>query len=415
MNNLSAPTIKTSVNTKDVRNCVPGSGRLDRQSNEECALGQVSQLAESLTDQEDNFSIRLVESNREFLELQTAWNDITENPLQGFHWHFGWWQHFGDEYQLQIYCLENNGKVVGIAPFFKDRWWGQSRLRFIGSGNVCTDYADVITDKKYRQTFINLIANQTQGLAGVELIELEGVDDRGPAKAFAAEYSDVSWDYQKTIDACWYLTLPDSWEKFCKAARGSLRRKIRKAEKRLKSEEVVIRSTADDLDFETAYQTLVELHQLRFKSKGEPGVFADPAFDSFLKRTSETLCREQKAEIIVAYVDSKPLGCHFYLLSDTGPQFYQGGVLTSRMDLEPGHLMFTYAIKKAIANGAQEFDFLRGDEPYKPFWGAVERELFLVRLVSKKLKPTLANMAYRFARRSKHVTVGAASRLRKSK
>lgn len=412
--NLLAPTLIELGNTKVVEDHVPQGRLSDRQNNQDETLDQMPQLIESSVDQGEQFTIRVVQSTDEFAELQTAWNKLTENPLQSFDWHFAWWQHFGGDHELQIYCLESKGEVVGIAPFFKDRWLGQNRLRFIGSGSACTDYADVIVDRNYRHTFINAIVNQTQRFADVDLIELEGVDNRGPVKAFAAECSDEAWEYQKTIDACWYLTLPDSWEKFCKAARSSLRRKIRKAEKRIKSGEVVIRSTDDDLDFETAYKTLVELHQLRFESKGEPGVFADPAFDSFLKQSAEKLCRQQRAEIIVAYADSKPIGCHFYLLSDSGPQFYQGGVLISRMDLEPGHLMFTYAIKKAIANGAQEFDFLRGDEKYKPFWGAVARELYSARIVSKKLKPTLTNMAYLYARRSKHLMVGVASKLRKS-
>ena len=366
-------------------------------------------------EQDQNFSIRVVQSNREFAELKSAWDNINQNPLQSFDWHFAWWKHFGDGCQLQIYCLESNGEVVGIAPFFKDRWLSQSRLRFIGSGSACTDYADVIVDPSIRKIFINEIANHSQQLAGVDLLELEGVDDCGPAEELTATYSDKAWVYQKTIDACWYLALPDTWDKFCKAAKSSLRRKIRKAEKRISKGEVVIRSTEDDLDFETAFGILVELHQLRFRSKGEPGVFADPVFYSFLKTSAKKLCGQQKAEIFVAYADSKPIGCHFYLFADSGPQFYQGGVLTTRMDLEPGHLMFTYAVKKAIERGCREFDFLRGNESYKPFWGAVARELYMVRLVSKKLKPTLANMAYRFARRSKHVMVGAASQMKAAK
>ena len=408
MNYLTGPTFKEA---KKIKGSQGQEDLLDRpEVGDESS--QKSEWNEVLTDQGDRLSIRLVRSTEEFAELETAWNRLAENPLSGFRWHFEWWTQFGDGSQLQIYCLENHGEVVGIAPFFQDRWLGQSRLRFVGSGKACTDYADLIVDRNYRQAFIAAIANETPHFAGVELIEFEGVDDRGPAESLAAEFSDKSWEYRKTVDACWYLTLPNSWEEFCKAARGSLRRKIRKAEKRLEAKEVVIRSTDDDLDFEIAFATLVKLHQVRFESKGEPGVFADPAFESFLKQSARELCSQQRAEIFIAYVDSKPIGAHFYLLADSGPQFYQGGVLTSRMDLEPGHLMFTYAIKKAIANGYREFDFLRGNEPYKPFWGAVRRELFMVRLVSKKLKPTLVNMAFRFARRSKHLLADAVSRLK---
>ena len=44
--------------------------------------------------------------------------------------------------------------------------------------------------------------------------------------------------------------------------------------------------------------------------------------------------------------------------------------------LSPGTLTIGHAIDQAIREGATEFDFLRGGEPYKYHWGAVDRVNF---------------------------------------
>ena len=74
---------------------------------------------------------------------------------------------------------------------------------------------------------------------------------------------------------------------------------------------------------------------------------------------------------------------------------YQSGVCDQSMRYEPGHLLFTHTIKRAISDGKAEFDFLRGNEPYKRYWGATERPLFKVRCVSNGLSATLKHQFIR--------------------
>ena len=44
--------------------------------------------------------------------------------------------------------------------------------------------------------------------------------------------------------------------------------------------------------------------------------------------------------------------------------------------LSPGTLMFGHSIAHAMGEGAREFDFLRGRERYKYFWGARDRPCY---------------------------------------
>lgn len=372
-------------------------------------LDQSAALTET---QSESFSLRMIQSDSELASLQESWDKISTEPLRGFIWHYQWWTEFAGSANLRVYGYERNGELVGIAPFFEDQWLGQSVLRFIGSGKVCTDYAGLIVSPQYHRQFVEALRDELNLDGGFDVIEMEGVDSRGPSEAFKSELESKFWSYEKLIDSCWYLELPETWEEFVKDSPRSLRRKIRKAEKRLGSGEVSIRSTSADLEFEQAFEILVELHQLRFEAKGEPGVFADPKFLSFLKLATKELCENRLAEINISYVDGEPLAAQHYLFCDSGPQFYQGGLRVDRMDLEPGHLMFTYAVKRAIERGSVEFDFLRGNETYKAFWGATERHLSMVRFVSRRAKPTLINYAFGKARAAKHALTKQVRRFR---
>jgi CelD/BcsL family acetyltransferase involved in cellulose biosynthesis len=54
--------------------------------------------------------------------------------------------------------------------------------------------------------------------------------------------------------------------------------------------------------------------------------------------------------------------------------YYLGGFEPEHARLSLGTILTARAIRHAIeADGAREFDFLRGDEPYKYTWGAQDR------------------------------------------
>jgi len=350
-------------------------------------------------------SLHKITTTNQLHQLQSDWDRLTLEPLRSFDWHMAWWNSFGHSFELNIYSYEVDGRVVGIAPFFVDRWMGQTRLRFLGSGTTCTDYAEIIVESEFRNDFVAAIADEIQIAKQIQMIELEGIDGSQPDDLICdllVSPRKTHWRYQKDLEPTWKLDISKTWEQFIASSKKSLRRKVKKAQKRLDSGEVKVRSTMDGLDFEFAFETLVELHQDRFISKGEPGVFADVQFTDFLRRAVGTLGEKRRAEILIGYFENRPIAAQLYLLGEEGPQLYQAGVRTSAMNLEPGHLMFTYAVKKSIERGYKVFDFLRGDEPYKSYWGAVPQKLLNVRCVSKQVVPTAIHQTYRGLRSLKH-------------
>jgi len=58
---------------------------------------------------------------------------------------------------------------------------------------------------------------------------------------------------------------------------------------------------------------------------------------------------------------------------------YIGGFDPRHSALAPGTLLIAHAVECALAEGAVAFDFLRGAEPYKYRWGAVDQTMFILR------------------------------------
>ncbi len=359
-------------------------------------------------------TLRIVSTTKQLIELKSAWQSLTQEPLRSFDWNLSWWMNFGDSGELRTYCFEQEGRILGIAPFFIDRWMGQQRLRFLGSGTTCSDYAEIIATPEARSDFVAAIVADIQSSRSIGMVELEGI--RGvPTDELVWESigqpirGEPFWQYACELEPTWVLGMPASWEQFLSCSNKSLRRKVRKAVKRLDVGELVVRSTLDGLNFESAFDALVDLHQQRFVSKGQPGVFSDVRFTRFLKSALDSLRKMQRAEILVGYAAGEPIVAQLYLISDTGPQLYQSGVRTDQLKLEPGHTLFAYAIRRAIGQGYPVFDFLRGSESYKPYWGAVPQRLLKVRCVSRQLGPTVINQTYRFLRTLKHRCVNLLS------
>ncbi|QEG21194.1 GNAT family N-acetyltransferase [Mariniblastus fucicola] len=351
--------------------------------------------------------LRTVRSVEEFASLQTRWEQLTCEPLHSFGWHFAWWNNFQHLGQLNLFVLEADDQVVGIAPFFQDRWNGQKRLRFLGSGKTCTDYADLIVADPWREQFTIEIAKAVASSAA--MLEMEGVDGSRPQDAFDKPLGNQFWRYDTELDPTWQLSLPSDWAGFIASSKKSLKRKIKKAVKRLDSTEFEVRSSFADLPFEDAWEHIVALHQSRFESKGEPGAFADDNFRNFLHDAAVALGEKRQAEIIVAFHEEQPIGAHLVLHSPGITQLYLAGILAEKSKLEPGHLLITFAVRRAIEQGCEVFDFLRGDQPYKPYWGAVPNQLNSIRFVSRSTLPTLLNQGFRFLREVKHQLVAVKS------
>ena len=177
-------------------------------------------------------------------------------------------------------------------------------------------------------------------------------------------------------DVCPVLTIPDGADfdgylaTLGRKERHEIRRKLRRAESA--GEVAFVESARPLADLEA----FVDLHQRRW---GERGLFASgPGGDAsriFFRRLFEEAGPGCPIGLTFLEVGGRRVAAGVHCEAADGYLYYNAGVDPEARELSPGVLMIASYVKRAIATGKRRLDFLRGDEPYKYEWGAVDEPI----------------------------------------
>ncbi len=344
------------------------------------------------------FTTRVITKKQEFADCAESWNQLAADRL--FHrweWMFSWWENFGDRGELTVVVVSDPaGRWVGVAPWYKTRSASRGRVvRTLGSGAACSDYASIAVKPGFQDIvahqLVQLMTGDHPQFCDVDLYELEGhlaADPVVAAMVQAALPEALTVD-QQPMTGTWRSSLPEAWESFEGDLKKSFRRKTKKAMQRLASPEFHAQVYWTPESLEPVWPLFVDLHQRRRQYLGQPGCFADPAFERFLKSATMRLAASGKAQINMIFHLQEPLACNLEFAQGSTIFMYQTGVDPDKLNLEPGHLTFCWAIRESITRQFRQFDFLRGDEPYKRFWNAEPVPLYCTRLVPDRLVSNL--------------------------
>jgi CelD/BcsL family acetyltransferase involved in cellulose biosynthesis len=341
-------------------------------------------------------------TTEELQSIAAAWNPLAASaPFRSHDWLASWWRYYGAGHELCVLAaLEEDGALAGLAPLYVERTAARGRvLKLLGTGDVCSDYLGVLTAPGRAEQATTAIAqalidaNQPANLpdpipsaspsAAWDLLELSGVaaDDAGIARLVGHLIDDGVQVHRREGPSCWRIELPGTWDELLEAMSKSHRKQIRRVERRLLDTGRAVLHTADESSLDHAFGILVELHQRRRQSVGQPGCFASAAFSSFLRETASRLMASGRLELHWIELDGLPVAAEFHLAGDEIVYAYQAGVEPHALEEEPGRIINVATLKRAIERGRRAFDFLRGDEPYKAHWRAIPRGSLELRVV----------------------------------
>lgn len=343
--------------------------------------------------------IILLDNLDEILGARSKWNEIAgTRPMLQWEWLVNWLIHQVDDTTPAVLVGVNDDQEwVGIAPFCLDTSHLNRKLRFLGSGKTCTDYLGLITRANDEHQFAEAIAdwltdNLHPGgpLGTIDVLELEGFCPQNQHTRYLFDLLAASGfnSHCVELEGCWELDLPNTWEELNKSLSKSLRRKTKKAVQRLEHADTEILST-DYTDFAKLWPDFVQLHQARREMLDQPGCFADPKFESFLRAATESLIHESGAEILLIRNQGKPLAAFLLLNDGNSAYMYQSGMDPDRLSAEPGYQIAVLALQAAIRKGFRKFDFLRGDEPYKSRWLTKRIPLVRARFIPRNFRSQL--------------------------
>ena len=197
------------------------------------------------------------------------------------------------------------------------------------------------------------------------------------AAAFGAREMAQGWTLNvEREDVCPVAELPaggtmdDYFAGLGKKERHEIRRKVRRAEA---AGDVLLEDAADPAADLPAF---IDLHQKRW---GAEGLFPDTEGGRnsrvFFARLFELFGVDGPLKLAFLTVAGRRIAAGVSFETPDALLYYNAGVDPEARDLSPGVVMVERYVRRAMERGIARMDFLRGDEPYKYEWGAVDHPI----------------------------------------
>jgi CelD/BcsL family acetyltransferase involved in cellulose biosynthesis len=345
-------------------------------------------------------------------------------PFSRWTFHRAWWDAYGaTAHEQYLVCVADpgaDGAIRAIVPLMHRHEVepgddaSATILRSPGrpATGVAPDAKAIFMAASYHADYATLLAAEAdlgqvanavvEALSGppdarhgtkpwdaVDLRRFRG-DDRALdalEQAFGVRSASCGWVARtEPEDVCPVVTLPSAdWDEYLATLGKQDRHEIRRKWRRLEA--------AGDVRFELMPLTaatidgFIDLHQARWGDRGLfPPTEGGARSRRFLHRLAELEAAESEPQLQLGHLRVGDRLIFAGLGFDDGTTcfFYNAGLDPDARDLSPGVTGTAAYLRDRQAAGRLRFDFLRGNEPYKYQWGAVDepiRRLLVTRTI----------------------------------
>jgi CelD/BcsL family acetyltransferase involved in cellulose biosynthesis len=326
-------------------------------------------------------SVRVLRSIDELAGLRGEWSELVArcpfaSPFVECDWLLAWWAHYGSGRDLRVIVAKEGARLVGALPMYvqRQRLWRTVPL-IVGQnvgvgGDTSPDYLDAIVDPACTGVVEALAAALRDMNRECDVLRL---CDWRPEVASSAQLARTlngsgRSDAERRIP---FAGLPESWDAYLQGVSRDHRYAIRNRRKKVQAAGGRFFTWADAAGLDHAYARLAELNRSRFGEKGE--AFGSDAYVRFHHERMRQLFAAGVLRLHCLEIGGE-LSAMLYCFRHRDTVLYlQAGFDPAHSRLSPGLALFSYAIESAIAEGAREFDMLRGEHSYKSHWATGER------------------------------------------
>jgi CelD/BcsL family acetyltransferase involved in cellulose biosynthesis len=326
--------------------------------------------------------IEEVNDIEEFRSLRESWNALLRespdnNIFLTWEWQFTWWQYFDQGKELRIFLIKDGNELIGIIPFAQSKYRkGLISINILE--NLCSetcDYSGIIISRNKYETAFAFFMNYVEKMMRENeiIIRIWHVPrDSMFATALVQKYPSYSnslFLYERIVSRCPYINLPTTWEEYYSDFLSKKKRKnLRRIMQTTKNHEVEFKKYTKTNDLRGQLQILFELHQKRWREKNIISKFTNPKAQEFYIDISRACLENDWLDLSFLNIDGKTVSVRWgfnynntrYCMTPAFDLNYSACAVGTQ------HLM--KAIEESIQSGLKQFDFLKGEEPYKYDW-----------------------------------------------
>lgn len=310
-------------------------------------------------------------------QWQRLWReDPAATPFHAPEWLLPWWRHLGRGELLSLALRDHDGALVGFAPLYVYTDPATGKRHLFPIGIATTDYLGVLAKAGWADAVAQAVLSQVVAMQDAwDVFECPQLrEDDALLHAPAACLRQVSEAEPNPV-----LALDTTHPPLPKAMLANLRTCRNRA---ARAGELVYQ-TAQAPEIPELLAALTRLHASRWEQRGLPGVLADDAVRAAHAEAAPLLHRAGLLRLHALRLEGEIIAVLYALSHAQRCYYYIGGFDPLHAAFSPGALLLAHAIGHALTERATVFDFLRGAEPYKYRWGAVDRRMFTLRLFSE--------------------------------
>ncbi len=325
-----------------------------------------------------------------FSLLEEGWKALFQqhggwNLFLSWHWFSSWWRHLGANKELQLLTLVDDGRLAGVVPLMVERdGAGRRRLALIGSDRT-TDYADMLVDPAFDGPMVDALARFiVDGMGRWDYAEFISLREQSPILSGLRE-AVTSLGLSSRVEpanVCPVATLAPSWDQFLatlgKTHRHELRRKIRRSQSDGPVTHHVLKTPEE---VEGALESFFRLHRA---SRPEKADFLDDETVAFFRSIALSFAEEGWMRLSLMKIDGHDVASTFAFTRGDRVLLYNSGLDPEYRHLSVGIALHAADIQEAIGEGAQLYDFLRGNEPYKYDLGGRDTPIYTLTLLPRE-------------------------------
>jgi CelD/BcsL family acetyltransferase involved in cellulose biosynthesis len=321
------------------------------------------------------YEIELIDTDAGLQSLEAEWTQLyarstPRNPFLSYEWTAACRRHHCPQSELFVLTARSGGELVAVAPLRRDHNLSFRVLRFIGDGR--SDYLGFLHDARHSSAPSALLEH---------LEERRGESNLAVLRQLAEPYSTLSEtptpghlrtaDVEGTVAP--HLAFSGDWDALLKSGPGWLKRMAKASRKWVKDGGSVMRVPGDEAAGYVDQIAEIEAHSW----KGEEGVarFQPGPGQELLRQALATLAPCGELELWLAWKEGQPVAFEVNFLAPGRIWLYQGAYRTEFRKYSPGGVLDFLSIERAWKEGAREYDFMSGDEPYKAERTVAERPI----------------------------------------
>lgn len=332
-------------------------------------------------------TVEVVGGVTRFAAMRQEWDELLQSSdsdglFLTWEWLYTWWKHLAGNRRLSILAVRCGGELIALAPCcLRPRSLSRGRLlpllELLGSGNVGSDYLDVIVrrgcEPKAWQALASCLTGKRLMLNWTQL-KLGACQADGVGSALG----ESGWSLAgRETNTCPYIPLAGkSWESYLASLGAEHRYNFHRKWKRLNRDyKVQFEQVRTQEQCRESIDLVIALHNLRWRDRGGSNAFDTPGLVAFHQEFSRVALDRGWLRLYVLRLDGKAAASLYGFLYRRTFYFYQSGFDATYDKQSVGLVTMGLAIRSAIEEGADEYDLLHGSEAYKSHWSHDSRKL----------------------------------------